>query len=185
MHEVTRIALRHLIFENRPVEFISAFSVDEARNCLAIILILLLYYWILSWKRRTLDWPWFDYVRYELANDIVRIILRTGHPGQAPEEKVIFEYDINDYREKTELTTQRLLTAVVTALRSYRDLITINDNRRALKQVIDSSSRIFRLQSIKNYATGILTHLSELSCLHPRAECHRSVWVHRREKTIW
>jgi len=67
-----------------------------------------------------------SYIRKELNNTMVRIIIRTGDPGQAPEEHVIMDYDINDYREKTELTTQRLRTAVVTALRSFRDLATID-----------------------------------------------------------
>jgi serine phosphatase RsbU (regulator of sigma subunit) len=56
---------------------------------------------------------------------LVRIILRTGQPGQAPEEKVIVDYDINDYKAKTELTTQKLFTTVVAALRAYRHITTI------------------------------------------------------------
>ncbi len=40
------------------------------------------------------------YIREKLENRFVRIILRTGQPGQAPERQVTMEYDINDYKEK-------------------------------------------------------------------------------------
>ena len=50
------------------------------------------------------------YVREELQNKMVRIVLRTGQPGQAPEDDVVTNYDINDYKDKTELTSQKLRT---------------------------------------------------------------------------
>ena len=46
----------------------------------------------------------------------MRIILRTGEPGQAPERQVIVDYDINDYKAKTELTADKLFTALTAAL---------------------------------------------------------------------
>ena len=63
-----------------------------------------------------------DYIRQELANRFVRIILRTGHPGEMFETDVITRYDINDFKEKSELTDQKLKTSLITAIRSYRDL---------------------------------------------------------------
>ncbi len=48
--------------------------------------------------------------------------MRTGQPGHAPEKEVIDEYDINGYKEKTELTAQKLYTTVISSLRNYRDL---------------------------------------------------------------
>ena len=58
-------------------------------------------------------------IRQELNNQLVRIVLRTGQLGQAPEQRVIVEYDINDYKAKTELTTQKLFTTVIASLRTY------------------------------------------------------------------
>ena len=57
-----------------------------------------------------------DYIRTQLKNETVRIILRTGQPGQAPERRVIVDYDINDYKAKTELTADKLFTALTAAL---------------------------------------------------------------------
>ncbi|NTV90379.1 MAG: response regulator, partial [Clostridiales bacterium] len=67
-------------------------------------------------------------IRNELGNRLVRIILRTGQPGVAPEKDVVIKYDINDYKEKAELTFQKLQTSVITAIRSYNDLVTIDNS---------------------------------------------------------
>ncbi|MEG6584513.1 DUF3369 domain-containing protein [Dendrosporobacter sp. 1207_IL3150] len=168
VHDVTRMTLRRLVFDGGRIEFFSAFSAAEAREILKLnpdIAVMLL---DVVMEEEHAGLALVHYVRRELKNSLVRIILRTGHPGQAPEESVTIEYDINDYREKTELTTQRLLTAVVTALRSYRDLQIIDENRRDLKQVIKSSTQIFRLQSIKKFAGEILHQLTTLACIQPK-----------------
>ena len=44
----------------------------------------------------------------------------------------IRNYDINDYKSKTELTAQKLFTVIIAALRSYRDIIVIEDSRAGL-----------------------------------------------------
>jgi len=48
-------------------------------------------------------------IREELNMSLVRIILRTGQPGQIPELETITRYDINDYRTKSELTRTQLI----------------------------------------------------------------------------
>lgn len=126
VHTVTRMALRRLIFEGRAIEFLSAYSAAGAKELLHIhsnVAVILL---DVVMEDDTAGLSLVSYIRRDLNNTMVRIIIRTGDPGQAPEEHVIMDYDINDYREKTELTTQRLRTAVITALRSFRDLSTIN-----------------------------------------------------------
>lgn len=126
VHTVTRLALRRLIFEESPMEFLSAHSAAEAKTFLhshSDIAVILL---DVVMEDDNAGLSLVSFIRKELGNTMVRIIIRTGAPGQAPEEAVMMDYDINDYREKTELTTQRLRTAVITALRSFRDLSIID-----------------------------------------------------------
>ena len=66
----------------------------------------------------------------------MRIILRTGQPGLAPEEEIISKYDINDYKEKTELTSLKFKTAMTMALRAYTDIVTIDSFRMILEQEV-------------------------------------------------
>ncbi len=162
IHTVTKFVLNEFVFEGRRLEFHSVYSGQEARDFLRehddIALILLDV--VMESEESGLELV--HYIRRELGNQFVRIILRTGQPGYAPESKVIMEYDINDYKEKTELTSQRLVTALVSSLRSYRDLTAIANNKRGLEQIIKASPDFFRLQSLQDFANGVLTQLTSL-----------------------
>ena len=70
------------------------------------------------------------YIRDELKNSEIRLILRTGQPGYAPEISVIQDYDINDYKEKAFTTGDHLHTSVTAVLRSYQQIKTIQENRK-------------------------------------------------------
>jgi adenylate cyclase len=104
-------------------------------------------------------------IRQKMKNPYVRIILRTGQPGQAPEEKVIMDYDINDYRTKTELTQERLLTTLTTALRAYRDIVTIDDQRRKLKALLDATQRFVPFEFLKLLEKSSIDELSFGDCI--------------------
>ena len=73
----------------------------------------------------------YRWMREDLNNQFTRIVLRTGQPGQAPEERVIVNYDINDYKEKTELDRTKLFTTTFAALRAYRDIMKVEEARQA------------------------------------------------------
>lgn len=132
VHQATQLALKNVEFEGKKLLFLSAHSAQTAKeiltNNLDIAMVLLDV--VMENDRAGLDLV--KYIREELNNKIIRIILRTGQPGEAPEESAIIDYDINDYKLKTELTRQKLLIAAIGALRSYRDLMTIEQNRQEL-----------------------------------------------------
>lgn len=132
VHQATQLALKNVEFEEKKFLFLSAHSAQIAKVILTTnsdIAIILLDV-VMENDRAGLDLV--KYIREELNNKIVRIILRTGQPGEAPEESAIINYDINDYKLKTELTRQKLLITAIGALRSYRDLITLDQNRQEL-----------------------------------------------------
>jgi response regulator RpfG family c-di-GMP phosphodiesterase len=97
-----------------------------------------------------------------MNNHFTRIILRTGQPGQAPERDVIVNYDINDYKSKTELTAQKLFSVVISALRSYRDIMVIEENRYGLEKIITASANLFSLHSLESFIEGIVQQLASL-----------------------
>ncbi|HEX8480083.1 MAG TPA: phosphodiesterase, partial [Telluria sp.] len=108
VHAVTRLALRNVSFKGRELELFSAYSGVEGfqilRDTPDIALVLL----DVVMETDDAGLILARRIREELSNQIVRVVLRTGQPGQAPEQRVIIEYDINDYKAKTELTTQKL-----------------------------------------------------------------------------
>ncbi len=166
VHAVTKLALSTSTAFDRPLEFISAMTALDAQQQLfahpdiAVILLDV----VMESEYAGLEFA--DYVRNELKNSTVRIILRTGQPGQAPESEVIIRYDINDYKEKTELTTQKLYTSVYTALRTYQNLCTLEESRVGLLKVLDATANIFEMQSIEGFAQGVLEQASALLFNH-------------------
>ncbi|MBI3503826.1 MAG: DUF3369 domain-containing protein [Proteobacteria bacterium] len=161
VHAITELALRGAEFEGVPVEILSVYSGVEARELLRserrtrIALILLDV--VMETEHAGLDLVRF--VREDLKNMIVRICLRTGQPGSAPERAVIVDYDINDYKAKTELTAQRLFTTVLASLRSYRDLVALERSRRGLEHILMASPDIFDARSLRTFASGALEQL--------------------------
>ncbi|KAA0683009.1 DUF3369 domain-containing protein [Roseomonas genomospecies 6] len=169
VHSITKLVLADFSYKGRSAEFISAYSAAEARKILEgeedIAIILL----DVVMETDDAGLKLVHHIREELKNRHVRIILRTGQPGQAPERAVILDYDINDYKAKTQLTAQQLFTTTVAALRSYEDIMAIEMNRRGLEKIIEASSSLFQARSMKLFAAGVLTQLSGILGVGPDA----------------
>lgn len=162
VHRVTRMVLSDFSFEGRPLEILSAYSGAEARlllsqsNDIAVILL------DVVMETDDAGLTLVRQIRQDLRNENVRIVLRTGQPGMAPEQTVIVEYDINDYKSKAELTAQKLFTTIVAALRSYRDLVAIEQGRKGLEKVLEASTSLFELRSTDAFLAGILDQINAL-----------------------
>lgn len=136
IHTITEIVLNSFVYLNKKVKILNAYSAKEAIDVLkenpdiAIVL--------LDVVMETTDagLKLVKIIREDIGHLFVRIILRTGQPGYAPESDVITKYDINDYQTKTDLTHERLLTVVLTALRAYHSIITIDTFRQDLDKKV-------------------------------------------------
>ena len=159
VHDVTRLIIGKMVFRNRPVQMHSAYSAAEALDMLhrlpdvAIILLDVVMETDDAGLRLVRT------IREDLGNRTSRIILRTGQPGQAPEERVIVDYDINDYKAKSELTAQKLFSALVTGLRSYQDIVALETTRRGLEAILESADTLMKLPSMRQFAAGVLEQL--------------------------
>ncbi|MGB1238231.1 MAG: DUF3369 domain-containing protein [Pseudomonadales bacterium] len=177
VHDVTRFALDDVSFEGRELKFISALSGRDAKQILSsqddIAIVLL----DVVMETDTEGLKLAKWIREELGNLMIRIILRTGQPGQAPEKQVIVDYDINDYKNKTELTAQKLFSSVISGIRSYRDLTVLNQNRIELKRVIKASSHIFKERYLHEFTNGALQQLTSLLYLESNAAFINSTCV--------
>ena len=162
VHEGTRFALSDYSLNGQTLEILSAYSAAEgqalmrAHPDIAAVLLDV----IMETDAAGLDLV--EYIRNELHNETVRIILRTGQPGQAPERRVIVQYDINDYKAKTELTADKLFTSLTAALRSYQQLERMVQTRRGLEIIIDAASTLYDFKSMQRLAEGVLTQIASL-----------------------
>ncbi len=160
VHMITKMILKDFSFEGKKLEFIHAYTGEEAKKLLVdhpdtAILFLDV---VMESHHSGLDVV--VYLREVLKNDMTRIVLRTGQPGEAPEEEVIKQYDINDYRLKTELTVKRMHTTLYTALRNFRDLQRLQRHKKGLERIIQASSMLFQQEKLDDFLTSVLTELS-------------------------
>jgi len=169
VHSVTRLVLGHMNFHGRAIDIINCTSGAQAKETIKANpdVALMLLDVVMETDDAGLNVV--KYVREELKNHFVRIVLRTGQPGQAPEREVIEKYDINDYKDKTELTSQKLYTLVLTSIRSYRDIMVIEHNKRGLHTIIMASEDIFQLRSMKKFAKAVLDQMTNLLQLEANA----------------
>lgn len=162
VHTVTRLVLNDFVYKNCRLEFLSAYSEKEARLLIADntdVAVMLL---DVVMEEEDSGLKLVNYIRNDLENDEVRIILRTGQPGQAPEKKVIFDFDINDYKEKTELTSQKLFTTIVSSLRAYESIHSAKVSKKGLEKVVEATKNLFEVQSIEKLSNIVLEQITNI-----------------------
>lgn len=162
VHDITRLALDGLTVDGHPIALISVHSAAAARAALqahADVGMVLLDVVMESEDAGLALARW---IRHDLGNARVRVVLRTGQPGLAPEQRVMSDYDIHDYRDKTELTARRLATTVLGALRAYRDLCTIEGQKAGLERLLRASATLHERLSFDGFITAVLRQLSAL-----------------------
>lgn len=162
VHQTTRLVLKDIQFEGKRLELISAYTSAEAKEVLAntqdIAIILL----DVVMESHDAGLQLIRHIRETIGNRFVRIILRTGQPGQAPEERIVLEYDINDYKTKTELTVQKLFTTIIASIRAYKDLVTIDKNRKGLADILSATNKLFEMNSLKKFVAGLITQFTAM-----------------------
>lgn len=160
VHKITELALKSFNFEQRSLSFIHAYSGAEAKTLInkhSDIAILLL---DVVMEDDDAGLNVVKYVREELDNHSTRIILRTGQPGSAPKEDVIQNYDIDGYKSKAEISRSDLIMQFYTALRSYRDIVNIQQYRNGLEAVINAMLSLAEMTNVEEFAGALLTQLA-------------------------
>lgn len=178
VHVVTKFSLRNVTFKGRPLIFFHAYSGKEGLSLMRTTpdVALVLLDVVMETDHAGLILA--RQIRGELANQVVRIVLRTGQSGQALEQSVIVDYDINDYRTKSDLTTQKLFTTVISSLRSYDSILTATRSQDALKIAL---AKIKELRAALDQHTvlsvtdeeGKMVHVNDQFCAlshYPREE---------------
>ena len=145
VHSTTTFALGNLEMQHRPLEFVHAYSAGQARELLkheSDIAVILL---DVVMEQDDAGLHLVRHIRETLKMSDVRIILRTGQPGYAPEIDAIRDFDINDYKTKSELTRIKLFTTVTAAIRSYEQIRSISNSRLGLDRIVHASTQLMAL----------------------------------------
>ncbi|WP_228730076.1 HD domain-containing phosphohydrolase [Shewanella sedimentimangrovi] len=180
IHQISRLVLARKQVLGRPLQLHSAMSAAEARELLGGDTEFAMAFIDVVMEQDDAGLTLVDWIRNELKNSTIRLILRTGQAGLAPEDQVITRYDINDYKTKTELTAQKLVTAVYTAIRGYRDIVTIQRSLEAFRRLIECSTDILKIRDLSKFASAALANLLSLMDMDSSA-----LYIVRREKNFY
>ena len=148
IHEITKLVLANACVAGRPVALHSAYSGEEARVFMrqnpGTALVLL----DVVMETDDAGLALVRYIRDQLRNPDVQIVLRTGQPGMAPEREVILQFDINGYFLKTEITAQKLYSITISSLRAFQFIKSLRGPER--QSVGESASvRDVRRQAVE------------------------------------
>lgn len=180
VHDVTALALSKLKVFGRPLKLYSAYSSDEAKAILHSDIPFAVAFIDVVMESNDAGLELVDWIRNELSNQTLRLVLRTGQPGFAPEDDVIRRYDINDYKSKTELTYTKMVTTVYSAIRGYRDIQTILRSLQAFKRLVESSTSILKARDLASFANAALDNLFSLLDLESS-----SIYIVRHETDFY
>ncbi|UCV10331.1 EAL domain-containing protein [Dechloromonas denitrificans] len=162
VHEATLLALKDMQIEGRGLAFVHAYSAGEARACLTQYDDLAVVLLDVVMESDDAGLRLVRFIRDELGNRAMRVILRTGQPGYAPEIDTIQLYDINDYKTKSELTRVRLFTSLTVAIRSYWQIHQLEASRRGLALIVGAGNELSKPRGLQRFAEGVVTQLCAL-----------------------
>ncbi len=149
VHQITKLALKHKTWRKRRFSLTSANSAAEAKKVLAANPEAHFAVALIDVVMET-DSAGLDLCRYVRANhsSSLRIILRTGQPGVAPEEMVLNDYDIDFYLSKSEATPDKLHTVIRSCLRSSQDISTLMAFGRQLQSFTRALQTVSTLEDL-------------------------------------
>jgi len=161
IRRLTTLNLRGFEFAGRPLDLIEAASAAEAMDRLRQHPDIAMSLIDVVMESDDAGLKLVEHIRNTLNNRMIRLVIRTGQPGIAPERFVIDNFDIDDYKDKTELTAQKLYTTVRSALKGYRDLQTIELNRVGLSRILDVTPELYNLHRdhLEEYFRGVLLQI--------------------------
>ncbi len=164
VHAITALSLRDFSYAGRGIELLRAHSGREARETLVREQEIALSLIDVVMEAEDSGLRLVEYIRRELANPMMRLVIRTGQPGLAPEREVIDNYDIDGYKDKTELSAQKLYTTVRSALKAYHDLRVIDANRKGLNQILNATPNLYlhNVEEMEEFFSGVMTQVASL-----------------------
>ncbi len=183
VHSVTRLALANFQFAGRPLEIHSAHSAKEAKDLMnsGTEFVMALVDVVMESDQAGLDLV--KWIRDDFGDDRIRLILRTGQAGNLPQRSIIENYDINDYKEKTDLTANKLFAMLYSSLRAYRDISLLEHKKNGLEYIIKANHDLFLQDSTVGFAKQILRCLKSLlnDSRSPEKACTGAFVVHEKD----
>ncbi len=159
VHQVTKMVLDDFKFDGLPIKFLSAYSAKEGfqlfkdNDDIAVCILDVIM------ETDTAGIELAHDIRRKLNNSSTRIVLRTGQPGLSIEEELISKYNINDYKTKTELTSSKLRTLIISCIRTYIEMQHLKASKSGVEKILNITSNIVANKNITDFSQEILAQI--------------------------
>ena len=147
VHEVTKLALSDLKFENRNIEFISAYTQDDAdkiitrdpENTLVLLDV------VMEHNQRGEEIE--QYISKKVNKKISCIVLRPDRVVDAVRHGVMTNYTLNNCEPEKKCELEKFYTVMYSTLRPYHDIISAKEDDNDSSNITKFSKDIFMLRS--------------------------------------
>ncbi len=159
VHSVTKFVLRDFSFENREIINLHAYSAKEAKLIVdehpdvAVILLDI----IMETNDAGLEV--IKYVRDTLELTTPRIILRTGQAANLDVKDLIESYDVNDFKNKSEITAENFFDTLYTSIRSYKQILYLEHQQDMLLSYVSDNNSMYNVSGKRLYEEHPITRL--------------------------
>ena len=157
IHDVLSMNLRDMVWDDRPIALLNAYSAYEAKKIIAQNTDIAVMIIDVMMEQDDAGLSLVKYIREEIKNSAVRILLHTGQPGIAPKKAVSDDYMIDAYLDKNMTDNDDAYVAVKLAVKSYQESLRLS---QAVKK--DDVTLLGEIASIYNDLLDTTDH--SLSC---------------------
>ncbi len=165
VHAITSVVAKTIKYTGKGVLLISAYSSEEAKKILTNTNDIAIAIVDIVMEKEVSGFELVKFIREEMGNDTIRIVVRTGQPGYAPPREVILKYDINDYREKSELTSNALYTMIIGRLREYETIVELKKQRELLRRTNEILGETLKKTEFEEKVENLIKGLQVFSSL--------------------
>lgn len=170
IHKMTKLVLKGFEQEGTRLQFYDTYSARETIEFLSLNTDVAIVLLDIVMEDDKAGFEVIRHLRETLRNNVTRVIVRTGQPGKAPEERVVVEYEVDDYKTKTELTVQKLYSMMVLCLRAHKNIKAMNRHRESLCKVINATQSLYKYHSFTEFLSGMLEQVIEMYGIESGAE---------------
>ncbi len=182
--EITAMVLEDVSYQGKPLSILLANNSQEAldiikkNNDIALAFVDV----VMETEHAGLDL--IKYVRNQLNNKDIRLIIRTGNPGKAPFKEIIQHLEIDDYKEKNELTADKIETSVITSLRAYSNLIQKKLLEQSLRDILDIHNKLHNTKNKEIFFNTCLESLIDFSKKYIHKNTDSSFFVKQKNDSF-
>ncbi len=129
LHEIITKTLDGLIISNKEVKILHAHNAPEAKELIEKNSDIAISFIDISMETADAGLELVNYIRHTLENENMRIIIIDSGESPIPADEILEHYDINDYRDRVCIESQRLFNTIRVAVKQYQQFKDIQDNK--------------------------------------------------------